>query len=61
MQMENMSNYILRSLVTNVVWAFSGDGRLKIRMELSEVLRNATTIALPPDDSAPLIDYEVRF
>jgi dynein heavy chain 1 len=55
-----VERYVLRSLITNVIWAFSGDGRLKIRQELSDYVRSITTIALPPQDNVPIIDYEVR-
>uniref|UniRef100_A0A914WXS1 AAA+ ATPase domain-containing protein n=1 Tax=Plectus sambesii TaxID=2011161 RepID=A0A914WXS1_9BILA len=56
---DQMERYVLRSLITNVIWAFSGDGRLKIRQELSEFVRSITTIPLPPQDNVPIIDFEV--
>lgn len=56
-----MERYVLRSLITNVIWAFSGDGRLKIRQELSDFIRNVTTIPLPPQDNVPIIDFEACY
>ena len=47
-------------LVFSLVWSFTGDGKFKIRNELGEFIRSATTITLPPANT-DIIDYEVRF
>ena len=36
-----------RYLIYAVLWSFSGDGRLKIRVELEEYIRCITTVPLP--------------
>ena len=46
-------------MLVNIVWAFSGDGKWKSRQQLSDYIRNATTLSLPPNQQACLIDYEV--
>ena len=45
-------------LVFSLVWSFTGDGKFKIRNELGEFIRSATTITLPPANT-DIIDYEV--
>ena len=59
MQHDQLERFILRSLLSGVIWSFSGDGKLKERQELSDFLRGVTTIALPPLDSVPITDFEV--
>uniref|UniRef100_A0A183BLW5 Dynein heavy chain, cytoplasmic n=2 Tax=Globodera pallida TaxID=36090 RepID=A0A183BLW5_GLOPA len=56
---EQVSNFIGRSLLVNLIWAFAGDGSWKNRMKLSEFVRGSTTIQLPPDQSLPITDYFV--
>ncbi|CAB3408082.1 unnamed protein product [Caenorhabditis bovis] len=57
---EQIQNYMLRSMLTNMVWAFSGDGKWKSREMMSAFIRQTTTISLPPNNQACLIDYEVQ-
>lgn len=59
MQAEQMESYLSKSLVTAVVWAMSGDGRLKIREDLGNYIRSITHVMLPPNESLPIIDFEV--
>lgn len=57
MKGEHLKDFILHSLVFNVLWAFTGDAKSASRNALSEFIReNAHTIELPPNQ---LIDYEV--
>lgn len=46
-------------MVVNMIWSFSGDGKWKYRKLLSDFIRSSTTISLPLNDQAPIIDYEV--
>lgn len=39
----------MRTMLVNMVWAFSGDGKWKSRQQLSDYIRNTTTLALPPN------------
>ncbi|KAL3076768.1 hypothetical protein niasHS_011505 [Heterodera schachtii] len=56
---EQIANFISRSLLVNLIWAFAGDGSWKSRKSLSDFVRNNTTIQLPPDQSLPITDYFV--
>jgi len=61
LQHEQLVNYIQRSLITNIIWAFSGDGKLRSRQQLSEQIRKSTAvISLPAgSETVPIIDFEV--
>lgn len=56
---DQISTYISRSMLVNLVWSFAGDAKWKCRQKLSDFVRGSTTIQLPPDESVPIIDYEV--
>ncbi|KAL3112905.1 hypothetical protein niasHT_015611 [Heterodera trifolii] len=56
---EQIANFISRSLLVNLIWAFAGDGSWKNRKSLSDFVRASTTIQLPPDQSLPITDYFV--
>lgn len=45
----------------SLLWALSGDGKLKSRQELGEFIRGVTTVPLPSQTNVPIIDFEVRF
>jgi dynein heavy chain 1 len=57
--------YVTKSLVLAILWSFSGDCKLKYRIELGEFLRTSVYITMPPATSGhggqqvPIIDYEV--
>ncbi|CAI4230233.1 unnamed protein product [Auanema sp. JU1783] len=57
---EQIETYIQRIMLTNIVWAFSGDGKWKSRQQMSDFVRSSTTVTLPPNAQACLIDYEVQ-
>lgn len=57
---EEITNYVQRSMLTNLVWAFSGDGKWRIRQKMSDFVRRLTTIQLPPNPQSCIIDYEVQ-
>lgn len=40
-----------RAMLANIIWAFSGDGKLKSRLQLSEFVRQSSTLPLPPNSS----------
>jgi dynein heavy chain 1 len=56
---EKLEQYIPRHLVYSVLWSFAGDAKLKARIDLGDFLRSITTIPLPSQTGAPIIDYEV--
>ena len=56
---EQLDKYISRSLVHAILWSFTGDARLKYRDDMSDFIRSATTIPLPPNPSIAILDYEV--
>ncbi|KAL3113945.1 hypothetical protein niasHT_017895 [Heterodera trifolii] len=59
---EQIANFISRSLLVNLIWAFAGDVSCNDRESLSDFVRASTastTIQLPPDQSLPITDYFV--
>ncbi|CAJ0934299.1 unnamed protein product, partial [Mesorhabditis belari] len=56
---DQIESYVTRSMLANLVWAFTGDGKLVNREALSDFIRKSTTLPLPPNTQLPLIDYEV--
>ncbi|CAL4067976.1 unnamed protein product, partial [Meganyctiphanes norvegica] len=59
MQTEQLESYIPKSLIQALLWSFSGDSKLKYRLELGNYIHESTTVSLPPFN-APIIDYEVN-
>lgn len=59
MAQQQMELYITRWLIYSLLWSFVGDCKSKIRHEFGEYIRAITTIQMPPNQSVPLIDYEV--
>ena len=59
MTAQQVEQYVVKYLVYSLIWCMSGDGKFEIRQELSNYIRNTTTIQLPPSTSI-IIDYEVR-
>uniref|UniRef100_A0A8R1U2J5 Dynein heavy chain, cytoplasmic n=1 Tax=Onchocerca volvulus TaxID=6282 RepID=A0A8R1U2J5_ONCVO len=58
---DQIEAYILRGMLVNIVWAFSGDSKWKSRQQLSDFIRQSSTLPLPPNTALPIIDYEVAF
>ena len=58
-QFEQLEQYVPRYLVSTLLWAFSGDSKMKSREQVGEFIRSVTTIPLP-SPALPIIDYEVR-
>ncbi|XP_060529688.1 dynein heavy chain, cytoplasmic isoform X3 [Cylas formicarius] len=56
---ETLERYIPKCLIYAILWSFTGDGKLKVRSELGDFIRSITTVPLPPDNTMPIIDYEV--
>lgn len=56
---DQVHQYITRSMLVNLVWSLSGDGKWKCRQKLCDFVRGSTTIVLPPNEQQPIIDYEV--
>ncbi|XP_017775192.1 PREDICTED: dynein heavy chain, cytoplasmic isoform X3 [Nicrophorus vespilloides] len=57
---EQLELYIPKCLVYAVLWSFSGDAKLKVRSDLGDFVRGATTVPLPPHSNIPIVDYEVN-
>ncbi|KIH48334.1 hypothetical protein ANCDUO_21598, partial [Ancylostoma duodenale] len=51
---DQVENYVTRSMLTNMIWAFSGDGKWKCRQQMSDFIRNSTTLTLPPNQQVKL-------
>ncbi|VBB28797.1 unnamed protein product, partial [Acanthocheilonema viteae] len=58
---DQIEAYISRSMLVNIVWAFSGDSKWKSRQQLSDFMRQSSTLLLPPNTALPIIDYEAAF
>ena len=58
-QIEQLEKYISKSLVHAILWSFTGDARMKFREDMSDFIRSATTIPLPPNPTVSILDYEV--
>ncbi|EIW66046.1 hypothetical protein TREMEDRAFT_35527 [Tremella mesenterica DSM 1558] len=57
---EKVESYITRRLLLNVVWAFSGDGRLESRADLGQHLQLQSGVEMPPlTIGGSLIDFDV--
>ena len=57
---EHLEKYMSKMLVNAVLWSFAGDAKMKNRNEMSDFVRSATTIPLPPGNpNVPILDYEV--
>ncbi|KAJ2856201.1 dynein heavy chain [Coemansia erecta] len=58
-----IESFVTKRLVVALVWSFSGDSPLRARTAMSEFVRGATTIDLPPLSGAAgdeaVIDYDV--
>ncbi len=48
-----------RYLIYSMVWAFTGDGKLKCREDMGEYIAKVTTIKVPEAAVGPIIDHEV--
>lgn len=58
---DKVEQYVVKRLLVNIIWAFSGDARLDLRAELGDFLRNHTGIDLPLlSPGSSLIDYDVQ-
>ena len=58
-QFDQLEQYVPRYLVSTLLWAFSGDSKMKSREQMGDFIRSVTTIPLP-SAALPIIDYEVR-
>ncbi|KAF8367390.1 dhc-1 [Pristionchus pacificus] len=56
---EQIETFVCRSMLCNLVWAFSGDTKWKGRQEMSDYVRRTTTLQLPPNEQVPIVDYQV--
>ena len=60
LQLDQIEQYVPRYLLYSIVWAFSGDGKMKSRVEMGEFIGKVTTITIPSAAVGPIIDHEVR-
>ncbi|EUB63753.1 Cytoplasmic dynein 1 heavy chain [Echinococcus granulosus] len=58
MPVDQMESFVSKSLVNGIIWSMAGDGSANVRMQMSDFVRQVTTIPLPPP-GMPIIDYEV--
>lgn len=58
MPVDQMESFVSKSLVNGIIWSMAGDGPSAVRMQMSDFMRQVTTIPLPPP-GVPIIDYEV--
>lgn len=58
MSIDQLEMFINKSLVNSIIWSMAGDGRSSVREQMSEFVRQVTTIPLPPPGTS-IIDYEV--
>ncbi|MCP9259197.1 Dynein heavy chain, cytoplasmic [Dirofilaria immitis] len=58
---DQIEAYMSRAMLVNIVWAFSGDSKWKSRQQLSDFMRQSSTLPLPPNAALPIIDYEAAF
>ena len=57
---EIFEKYITKSLILAILWSFSGDWKLKFRIDLGDFIRAFASIQLPNANSpSPIIDFEV--
>ncbi|XP_055383630.1 dynein heavy chain, cytoplasmic isoform X2 [Condylostylus longicornis] len=57
---EQMEQYIPKALIYSLLWSFAGDAKLKVRSDLGDFIRSATTVQLPGTIGVPIIDFEVN-
>lgn len=57
---DQLEQYIPKALIYSLLWSFAGDAKLKVRSDLGDFIRSVTTIPLPNNTGAPIIDYEVN-
>ncbi|TIC37063.1 hypothetical protein E3Q09_01001 [Wallemia mellicola] len=61
LSLERIEQYINKRFLVAIVWAFTGDSKLDIRLEMGDYLRGLTTIELPMiGQGMSLIDYDVN-
>ncbi|KAI9501195.1 dynein heavy chain [Coemansia spiralis] len=60
---DTVEAYLAKRLILAIVWSFTGDASLGARKEMSDFVRGAATIDLPPLSGEPgdeaIIDYDV--
>lgn len=57
---DQLEQYIPKALIYSLLWSFAGDAKLKVRSELGDFIRSVTTVPLPNNTGAPIVDYEVN-
>ncbi|TIA73231.1 hypothetical protein E3P91_01529 [Wallemia ichthyophaga] len=61
LSIQHVEQYINKRLLVAIVWAFTGDTKLDLRLEMGDYLRGLTTIELPIiGDGMSLIDFDVN-
>merc|ERR1712142_383253 len=59
MQSDQLEAYVPKSLVYSILWSFTGDSKMRVRHNMSDFVRSISTIALPPQNNMPILDFEV--
>ena len=52
MNSEQLESYIPKALVYAMIWSFTGDSKSSCREQMSDFIRSATTITLPPEGAS---------
>lgn len=60
MTQDQIEAYVPKFLTHSLVWCMSGDGKMSSRQEVSDYIRNITTIPLPSPSNSLIIDFEVN-
>ena len=60
MTQDQIEAYVPKFLIHSLVWCMSGDGKMSSRQEVSDYIRNITTIPLPSPSNSLIIDFEVN-
>ena len=58
-QRDQIERYVPRYLIFCILWAFSGDCKLKTREDLGQFIRSITTVPLPSSATSSIVDFEV--
>ena len=55
---DQLEQYVLKSLITSIIWSFTGDAKHQFRNQMGEFIRGSSTLNLP-SSALPIIDYQV--
>ena len=56
---HQLEQYVLKSLITSILWSFTGDAKPQFRNQMGEFIHGSSTLNLPPS-SLPIADWRVE-